>query len=101
MGDLFLDAAKKRTQLNKGFPLHGKGTVRPRDLDRALYDPTYRVNDSLDAAVKRLRATSPDDLPTGSQYETTRDRLEVEQSEGINRNKPEVTKAGLPRKGRR
>lgn len=89
-GDLFLEAARRGGQLKKGFPTKFHGTVPERDLDRLISDdPMYRISDRLDKAVNRLRESSP--------YDAVEERLTTEKAEGMERNKPDVTKIALPR----
>lgn len=104
-GTLFLDALKKKEALQKGYPTP-QGVKTPEQMsDTGLNaDPMWSLGQPIKRAIERLQGSVEKSVsnegPAVSPYETVRDRLDVEQSEGINRNKPGVTKIALPKRKR-
>lgn len=104
-GTLFLDALRKKEALQKGYPTP-QGVKSEQEMsDSGLNaDPMWSLGQPIKRAIERLQGSAAkavsNEGPAVSPYETVRDRLDTEQSEGINRNKPGVTKVALPKRKR-
>jgi hypothetical protein len=101
-GTLFLDALKRKTRLEKGYPMQDGRTLEPAAAENTFnplmhglpQDRDLYKGESLTKRLKsRLREAINGPAPNAD-YEGVRDRLDVEESEGLSRRDNDITSLG-------